>query len=46
MVDWTCPNCKESMYSAATFSDQDKVICIHCSAAIDNKYFEGGSEDE
>ncbi len=43
---WTCKECDGVMYSAASYTEKEKVACIHCEAMIWNPYFEGVRESD
>jgi predicted RNA-binding Zn-ribbon protein involved in translation (DUF1610 family) len=40
MVEWKCPHCGESMYSAYPNPKSPVVTCINCKKLIPNPYFE------
>lgn len=41
-VEWKCPRCKQTMYSAWDKRNQKTTKCIYCGYYFHNKYYQEG----
>ena len=45
-AEWTCPKCKNRMYSAYDGRDSEYVQCVSCEFWFLNPYYLGGEKCE